>query len=68
VGDRLAPHVCRSPDLSRLQFTQIETNIHDHGVGEWRSISFITDARVVKEDSTGRLLSVELEMGDWLVY
>lgn len=53
--------------LTRLQFTQIETNIHDHGLGEWRSISFITDARIVKEDSTGRLLSVELEMGDWLV-
>lgn len=53
--------------LTRLQFTQIETNIHDHGVGDWRSISFITDARIVKEDSTGRLLSVELEMGDWLV-
>lgn len=53
--------------LTRLQFTQIETNIHDHGIGEWRSISFITDARIVKEDSTGRLLSVELEMGDWLV-
>jgi plasmid replication initiation protein len=53
--------------LTRLQFTQIETNIHDHGVGEWRSISFITDARIVKEDATGRLLSVELEMGDWLV-
>ena len=53
--------------LTRLQFTQIETNIHDAGVGEWRSISFITDARIVKEDSTGRLLSVELEMGDWLV-
>ena len=53
--------------LTRLQFTQIETNIHDHGVGEWRSISFITDARIIKEDSTGRLLSVELEMGDWLV-
>lgn len=53
--------------LTRLQFTQIETNIHDDGIGEWRSISFITDARIVKEDSTGRLLSVELEMGDWLV-
>ena len=53
--------------LTRLQFTQIETNIHDGGVGEWRSISFITDARIVKEDETGRLLSVELEMGDWLV-
>lgn len=53
--------------LTRLQFTQIETNIHDHGLGEWRSISFITDARIVKEDSTGRLLSVELEMGDWLI-
>lgn len=53
--------------LTRLQFTQIETNISDHGIGDWRSISFITDARIVKEDSTGRLLSVELEMGDWLV-
>lgn len=53
--------------LTRLQFTQIETNIHDHGVGEWRSISFITEAKILKEDSTGRLLSVELEMGDWLI-
>ena len=53
--------------LTRLQFTQIETNIHDGGIGEWRSISFITDARIVKEDATGRLLSVELEMGDWLI-
>ncbi len=53
--------------LTRLQFTQIETNIHAGGIGEWRSISFITDAKIVKEDSTGRLLSVELEMGDWLV-
>ena len=53
--------------LTRLQFTQIETNIHDDGIGAWRSISFITDAKIVKEDSTGRLLSVELEMGDWLV-
>lgn len=53
--------------LTRLQFTQIETNIHDGGIGEWRSISFITDAKIVKEDETGRLLSVELEMGDWLV-
>jgi len=53
--------------LTRLQFTQIETNIADTGIGEWRSISFITDARIVKEDATGRLLSVELEMGDWLV-
>ncbi|SFH39148.1 replication initiator protein A, partial [Sulfitobacter dubius] len=53
--------------LTRLQFTQIETNIHDHGIGEWRSISFITESRIVKEDSTGRLLSVELEMGGWLV-
>ena len=53
--------------LTRLQFTQIETNIHDGGIGEWRSISFITDAKIVKEDATGRLLSVELEMGDWLV-
>jgi len=53
--------------LTRLQFTQIETNIHDHGLGEWRSISFITESKIVKEDSTGRLLSVELEMGDWLI-
>lgn len=53
--------------LTRLQFTQIETNIHDNGIGVWRSISFITDAQIVKEDSTGRLLSVELEMGAWLI-
>lgn len=53
--------------ITRLQFTQIETNIHDHGIGEWRSISFITDAKIVKEDATGRMLDVELEIGDWLM-
>lgn len=53
--------------ITRLQFTQIETNLHDNGIGEWRSISFITDAKILKEDATGRMLSVELEMGAWLV-
>lgn len=53
--------------LTRLQFTQIETNVHDDGIGVWRSVSFITDAQIMKEDSTGRLLSVELEMGAWLI-
>lgn len=53
--------------LTRLQFTQIQTNLHDHGLGEWRSFSFLTDAKIVKEDATGRLLSVELEVGDWLI-
>lgn len=52
--------------LTRLQFTQIETNIHDDGVGVWRSISFITDAQIVKEDATGRMLDVEIEIGAWL--
>ncbi len=52
--------------LTRLQFTQIETNIHDNGIGEWRSISFITDAKIVKEDATGRMLDVEIEIGAWL--
>lgn len=53
--------------LIRLQFTQIETNIHDGGIGEWRSISFITDAKILNEDVTGRLLNIELEMGDWFI-
>lgn len=52
--------------LTRLQFTQIETNIHDHGIGEWRSISFITEAKIVKEDASGRMLDVEIEVGAWL--
>ena len=52
--------------LTRLQFTQIETNIHDHGVGEWRSISFITEAKIIKEDASGRMLDVEIEVGAWL--
>lgn len=53
--------------IRRLRYTQIETNIHENGLGEWRSISFITDATIVKEDKTGRLLNVELEMGAWLI-
>lgn len=53
--------------LTRLQFTQIETNIHDHGIDEWRSISFITEAKIVKESKTGRMLDIEVEIGEWLV-
>jgi plasmid replication initiation protein len=53
--------------ILRLRYTQIETNIHENGLGEWRGISFITDARIVKEDKTGRLLNVELEVGAWLI-
>ncbi|WP_226584174.1 replication initiator protein A [Acuticoccus sediminis] len=53
--------------LVRLQYTQIHTNIHDHGISAWRQISLITDATIVKEDETGRMLDVELELGEWLV-
>ena len=53
--------------LTRLQYTQIHTNIHDNGISAWRQISLITDATIIKEDDTGRMLDVELELGDWLV-
>lgn len=53
--------------LTRLQFTKIETNIHDSGLAEWRQISFITEARIVREDATGRMLDVEIEIGEWLL-
>ena len=53
--------------LTRLQFTQIHTNIHDHGISAWRQISLITDASIIKEDDGGRMIDVELELGDWLV-
>ena len=53
--------------LTRLQFTRIETNLHDHGFGQWRQISFITDASIIKEDASGRMLDVEIELGGWLV-
>ena len=53
--------------LTRLQFTQIQTNIHDHGIAEWRSISFVTESRITKEDASGRMLDIEVEIGDWLV-
>lgn len=53
--------------LTRLQYTQIHTNLHDHGIGMDRQISLITDAIIVKEDATGKMLDVELELGAWLV-
>ncbi len=53
--------------LTRLQYTQIHTNIQEAGIGAWRQISLITDAIIVKEDATGRMLDVELELGAWLV-
>lgn len=53
--------------LTRLQFTQIETNIHNNDLNQWRSISFITDAKIITKDSTGQMIDVELEIGEWLL-
>lgn len=53
--------------LTRLQFTKIETNIHDSGIGETRFIQFVTDSLIVKEDETRRMLAVEVELGAWLI-
>ena len=53
--------------LRRLQYTRIETNIQNDGLTQWRLINFITDAQIIKEDSSGRMIDVEIELGKWLL-
>lgn len=52
--------------LSRLQGTQIETNIITGGKDIWETFSLIDRARTVKEHRDGRMQEVEIELSTWV--
>lgn len=52
--------------LSRLQGTQIETNIVTGGQEQIDIFSIIDRARIVRETRDGRMQEVEIELSDWV--
>ena len=52
--------------LSRLQGTQIETNIVTGGKEQIDIFSIIDRARIVRETRDGRMQEVEIELSDWV--
>jgi len=52
--------------LSRLQGTQIETNITTGGKDVWKVFSFIESAEIIKKARDGRMQEVEITLSDWV--
>ena len=52
--------------LSRLQGTQIETNIVTGGAEQLDIFSIIDRARIVRETRDGRMQEIEIELSDWV--
>lgn len=52
--------------LRRLSTTRIETNIKSAGYQERSSFGLIESWRIVKRDAQNRLVSVEVELPEWL--
>lgn len=52
--------------LSRLQGTQLETNITQGGKETWETFSFIDSAKTIKESRDGRMQEVEITLSDWV--
>ena len=52
--------------LSRLQGTQIETNILTGGTEQWDVFSLIDQAKIVRESREGRMLDLEVKLSDWV--
>ena len=52
--------------LSRLQGTQIETNIVTGGTEQLDIFSIIDRARIVRETRDGRMQEIEVQLSDWV--
>ena len=52
--------------LSRLQGTQIETNLLTGGTEQWDVFSLIDQAKIVRESREGRMLDLEIKLSDWV--
>lgn len=52
--------------FSRLQGTQITTNIVTGGKEQWDVFSLIDRARIVRETRDGRMQEVEITLSDWV--
>jgi hypothetical protein len=51
--------------LSRLKGTVIETNIKTNDIEATREFSLIDEWGVIKEDSKGKMVAVEVKLSDW---
>ena len=52
--------------LTRLQGTQIETNILTGGIEQMDIFSVIDKARIVRETREGRMQEIEIQLSDWV--
>jgi plasmid replication initiation protein len=52
--------------LSRLQSTQLETNITTGGEEQWKVFSFIESAQTISKTRNGRMQEVEITLSDWV--
>ena len=52
--------------LTRLQGTQIETNISTGGQEEWGIFSFIKEAKIIRSTRDGRMQEIEVELSNWV--
>jgi len=52
--------------FTRLQGTQIETNITTGGVESWKVFGFITSAEIIRKTRNGRMQEVEIELSEWV--
>ena len=52
--------------FTRLQGTQIETNITTGGIESWKVFGFITSAEIIRKTRDGRMQEIEIELSDWV--
>ena len=52
--------------LTRLQGTQIETNITTGGVESWKVFGLINSAEIIRKSRDGRMQEIEVELSDWV--
>ena len=52
--------------FTRLQGTQIETNITTGGIESWKVFGFIKSAEIIRKTRDGRMQEIEIELSDWV--
>ncbi len=52
--------------FTRLQGTQIETNITTGGIESWKVFGFIKSAEIIRNTRDGRMQEIEIELSDWV--
>lgn len=52
--------------FTRLQGTQVETNIITGGEEEWQVFGLIKNAKIIRKTRDGRMKEIEIELSDWV--